>query len=295
MIDLYINEKGRTPAALFLFRTFDPNPCTMEKITESVSHYDHLEEMSTAQLLHNINQEDRTVASAVQQALPTIEPLVDAIVERMGRGGRLIYMGAGTSGRLGIVDASECPPTFGVPHGLVIGLIAGGDKAIRKAVEFAEDDREQGWKDLQEQAVGKDDTVIGIAASGGTPYVIGALEKCNEAGILTGGITCNPGSALASTAQHPIVVVVGPEFVTGSTRMKSGTAQKLVLNMISTTAMIKMGRVKGNRMVDMQLSNNKLIDRGTRMVMEGAGVDYETANTLLKKFGSVRAAIDGRG
>ncbi len=267
----------------------------MDKITESVSRYDQLEKMSTADLLQNINAEDRTVAIAVQQVLPAIGQLVDAIVERMQRGGRLIYMGAGTSGRLGIVDASECPPTFGVPHGLVIGLIAGGDAAIRKAVEFAEDDREQGWKDLQEHAVGKDDSVIGIAASGGTPYVISALEKCNADGILTGGITCNPGSALATTAQHPVVVVVGPEFVTGSTRMKSGTAQKLVLNMISTAVMVKLGRVKGNRMVDMQLSNNKLIDRGTLMVMEGTGVDYETANGLLKKFGSVRAAIDSKG
>ena len=267
----------------------------MDKITESVSRYDQLEKMSTADLLQNINAEDRTVAIAVQQVLPAIGQLVDAIVERMQRGGRLIYMGAGTSGRLGIVDASECPPTFGVPHGLVIGLIAGGDAAIRKAVEFAEDDREQGWKDLQEHAVGKDDSVIGIAASGGTPYVISALEKCNADGILTGGITCNPGSALATPAQHPVVVVVGPEFVTGSTRMKSGTAQKLVLNMISTAVMVKLGRVKGNRMVDMQLSNNKLIDRGTLMVMEGTGVDYETANGLLKKFGSVRAAIDSKG
>ena len=267
----------------------------MDKITESTSRYDQLEKMSTADLLQNINTEDRTVAIAVQHVLPAIGQLVDAIVERMQRGGRLIYMGAGTSGRLGIVDASECPPTFGVPYGLVIGLIAGGDAAIRKAVEFAEDDREQGWKDLQEHAVGKDDSVIGIAASGGTPYVISALEKCNADGILTGGITCNPGSALATTAQHPVVVVVGPEFVTGSTRMKSGTAQKLVLNMISTAVMVKLGRVKGNRMVDMQLSNNKLIDRGTLMVMEGTGVDYETANGLLKKFGSVRAAIDSKG
>ncbi|MBP6642542.1 MAG: N-acetylmuramic acid 6-phosphate etherase [Flavobacteriales bacterium] len=267
----------------------------MDKITESTSRYDQLEKMSTADLLQNINTEDRTVAIAVQHVLPAIGQLVDAIVERMQRGGRLIYMGAGTSGRLGIVDASECPPTFGVPYGLVIGLIAGGDAAIRKAVEFAEDDREQGWKDLQEHAVGKNDTVIGIAASGGTPYVISALEKCNAEGILTGGITCNPGSTLATTAQHSVVVVVGPEFVTGSTRMKSGTAQKLVLNMISTAVMVKLGRVKGNRMVDMQLSNNKLIDRGTLMVMEGTGVDYETANGLLKKFGSVRAAIDSQG
>lgn len=264
----------------------------VQKITESTSRYDQLETMSTGELLRNMNTEDRSVPVAIGEVIPAIEALVDAIVERMQRGGRLFYMGAGTSGRLGIVDASECPPTFGVPHGLVIGLIAGGDAAIRKAVEFAEDDREQGWKDLQEHAIGKDDTVIGIAASGGTPYVIGALEQCNAQGILTGGITCNPGSALANTAQHPIVVVVGPEFVTGSTRMKSGTAQKLVLNMISTSVMIKLGRVKGNRMVDMQLSNHKLIDRGTRMVMDGLNVPYEEANALLKKHGSVRKAID---
>lgn len=264
----------------------------VEKITESSSRYDHLERMSTAELLRNINAEDRTVPIAVGEVIPAIEALVDAIVERMQRGGRLFYMGAGTSGRLGIVDASECPPTFGVAHGLVIGLIAGGDTAIRKAVEFAEDDRDQGWTDLQEHDVGADDVVVGIAASGGTPYVIGALERCNAEGILTGGITCNPGSALANTAAHPIVVVVGPEFVTGSTRMKSGTAQKLVLNMISTSVMIKLGRVKGNRMVDMQLSNHKLIDRGTRMVMEGAGVDYTKANALLKQHGSVRKAIE---
>ncbi|MEO8590876.1 MAG: N-acetylmuramic acid 6-phosphate etherase [Flavobacteriales bacterium] len=264
----------------------------MEKITESSSRYDHLERMSTAELLRNINAEDRTVADAIANVLPEIERLVDAIAPRMQGGGRLFYLGAGTSGRLGIVDASECPPTFGVPHGLVVGLIAGGDSAIRKAVEFAEDDREQGWKDLEEHAIGVGDTVIGIAASGGTPYVIGALEQCNAAGILTGGITCNPGSALATTALHPIVVVVGPEFVTGSTRMKSGTAQKLVLNMISTSVMIKLGRVKGNRMVDMQLSNNKLIDRGTRMVMDGLKVEYAAANQLLRQYGSVRRAIE---
>ena len=265
---------------------------TVQRITESASRYDHLERMSTAELLRHMNAEDRTVPEAVAETLPAIEALVDATVERMRRGGRLFYLGAGTSGRLGIVDASECPPTFGVPHGMVIGLIAGGDSAIRKAVEFAEDDREQGWKDLQEHGVGADDVVIGIAASGGTPYVIGALERCNAADILTGGITCNPGSTLATTAQHPVVVVVGPEFVTGSTRMKSGTAQKLVLNLISTSVMIKLGRVKGNRMVDMQLSNNKLIDRGTRMVMDGLGVDYATANALLKEHGSVRKAIE---
>ena len=264
----------------------------MARITEQPSHYNDLEQMSTADLLRNINIEDARVPAAVAETIPAIEALVEGIVERMRRGGRLFYLGAGTSGRLGIVDASECPPTFGVPHGMVVGLIAGGDTAIRKAVEFAEDDREQGWKDLQEHAVGPDDTVVGIAASGGTPYVLGALEECKAQGILTGGITCNPGSPLAVAADHPIVVVVGPEFVTGSTRMKSGTAQKLVLNMISTGVMIKLGRVKGNRMVDMQLSNNKLIDRGTRMVMEGLGIAYEEANALLKKHGSVRAAVE---
>ncbi|MBK7383059.1 MAG: N-acetylmuramic acid 6-phosphate etherase [Flavobacteriales bacterium] len=264
----------------------------MARITELPSHFNDLEQMSTRELLRNINAEDRHVPDAIAEVIPAIEALVDAITERMPRGGRLFYLGAGTSGRLGIVDASECPPTFGVPHGLVVGLIAGGDNAIRKAVEFAEDDREQGWKDLQEHAVGTDDTVIGIAASGSTPYVVGALEQCNENGILTGCITCNPESPVALVAKHPIVVVVGPEFVTGSTRMKSGTAQKLVLNMISTSVMIKLGRVKGNRMVDMQLSNNKLIDRGTRMVMDGLGVDYETANELLKRHGSVRKAVE---
>jgi N-acetylmuramic acid 6-phosphate etherase len=264
----------------------------MARITESPSRYDHLERMSTRELLTNINAEDRTVPVAVGEAIPQVEKLVDAVSERMQRGGRLFYIGAGTSGRLGIVDASECPPTFGVPHGLVVGLIAGGDRAIRKAVEFAEDDREQGWKDLQEHAIGSDDTVIGIAASGSTPYVVGALETCRKQGILTGCITCNPDSPVTQACDHPIVAVVGPEFVTGSTRMKSGTAQKLLLNMISTSLMIKLGRVKGNRMVDMQLSNNKLIDRGTRMVMEELKVSYEEANELLKKYGSVRNAVE---
>lgn len=263
----------------------------MSRITESPSRYDHLERMGTGELLRNINAEDRTVADAVTKCLPALEPLVDAIAERMARGGRLFYLGAGTSGRLGIVDASECPPTFGVPHGMVVGLIAGGDGAIRKAVEFAEDDTEQGWKDLLEHAIGQDDTVLGIAASGGTPYVVGALERVRGAGILTGCITCNPDSPVTQVCDHPIVAVVGPEFVTGSTRMKSGTAQKLILNMISTTVMIKLGRVQGNRMVDMQLSNNKLVDRGTRMVMEALHVDYERANQLLKQHGSVRKAI----
>jgi len=264
----------------------------MERITEQASRHDDLERMPVAELLRRINAEDATVPEAVARAIPAIEPLVEAIVERMGRGGRLFYIGAGTSGRLGIVDASECPPTFGVPHGLVVGLIAGGDGAIRKAVEFAEDDREQGWKDLQEHAIGTDDTVVGIAASGTTPYVVGALERCNAGGILTGAITCNPGSPLALAAKHPVVVVVGPEFVTGSTRMKSGTAQKLVLNMVSTSVMVRLGRVRGNRMVDMRLSNEKLIDRGTRMVMEALGTGYEEANALLREHGSVRRAVD---
>ncbi|MBK9274312.1 MAG: N-acetylmuramic acid 6-phosphate etherase [Flavobacteriales bacterium] len=264
----------------------------MEKITESPSLYDGLEHMTTAELLGHINTEDRRVPDAVGRVLPGIAALVDAIAERMRRGGRLFYLGAGTSGRLGIVDASECPPTFGVPHGLVVGLIAGGDRAIRRAVEFAEDDREQGWKDLQEHAIGADDTVLGIAASGGTPYVVEALETCRRHGILTACITCNPGAPVTAVSDHPIVVVVGPEFITGSTRMKSGTAQKLVLNMISTGVMIRLGRVKGNRMVDMQLSNVKLIDRGTRMVMEGLGIDHDEANALLKQHGSVRRAIE---
>lgn len=264
----------------------------MERITESPSNHDHLERMGTAELLRNMNREDRTVAGAVGRIIPALEPFVDALAERMARGGRLFYIGAGTSGRLGIVDASECPPTFGVPHGLVVGLIAGGDGAIRKAVEFAEDDREQGWKDLQEHAIGPDDTVVGIAAGGGTPYVAGALEKARHAGLLTACITCNPGSPVTQACDHPLVAVVGPEFVTGSTRLKGGTAQKIILNMISTSVMIKLGRVKGNRMVDMQLSNNKLVDRGTRMVMDGLGVGYEEANALLKKHGSVRHAID---
>ncbi|MBK6627649.1 MAG: N-acetylmuramic acid 6-phosphate etherase [Flavobacteriales bacterium] len=264
----------------------------MEKITESPSPYSDLERMGTTELLGHINAEDRLVPEAVGRVLPEIAKLVEAIAERMRRGGRLFYLGAGTSGRLGIVDASECPPTFGVPHGLVVGLIAGGDRAIRKAVEFAEDDREQGWKDLEEHAIGPDDAVVGVAASGGTPYVVGALEACRRHGILTACITCNPGAPVTTVSDHPIVVVVGPEFVTGSTRMKSGTAQKLVLNMISTAVMIRLGRVKGNRMVDMQLSNVKLIDRGTRLVMEGLNIGYDEANALLKQHGSVRRAID---
>ncbi len=248
--------------------------------------------MSTKDLLVGINSEDAKVALAVQEVIPAIETFVDQIHSRMERGGRLFYMGAGTSGRLGVVDASECPPTFGVPHEMVVGLIAGGDHAIRMAVEFAEDDTLQGWKDLTEHNISDLDTVIGIAASGTTPYVIGALQTARTHGILTGCITCNIGSPVAESCEYPIEINVGPEFVTGSTRMKSGTAQKLILNMISTSVMIKLGRVKGNRMVDMQLSNNKLVDRGTRMVMEGLEIDYDAANALLIKHGSVRAAVE---
>lgn len=261
-------------------------------VTESSSGYTDLEKKSVKEILENINTEDKTVPLAIEKVIPQIEVLVNNIVDRMLAGGRLFYIGAGTSGRLGIVDASECPPTYGVPHGLVIGIIAGGDGAIRKAVEFAEDDENQAWKDLTEYSINDKDTVIGIAASGRTPYVIGGLKACNENNILTGCITCNPESALAATAQNSIAVIVGPEYVTGSTRMKAGTAQKLVLNMVSTSVMIKLGRVRGNKMVDMQLSNLKLVDRGTKMVMEETGLDYGTAKELLQKHGSVRAAVD---
>lgn len=262
------------------------------KTTEQASKYEHLEKMSVTDLLTNINNEDKTIPLAVEKALPQIEKLVTEIVSKMKQGGRLFYIGAGTSGRLGIVDASECPPTFGVPFDLVIGIIAGGDTAIRKAVEFAEDDREQAWKDLQQWNINKNDVVVGIAASGTTPYVIGGLEMCNQNNISTGSISCNAESPLSKTANFPIDVVVGPEFVTGSSRMKAGTAQKLVLNMISTATMIQLGKVKGNKMVDMQLSNTKLIDRGTRMIMEEIPVSYEEANQLLNTHGSVRSAVD---
>ena len=262
------------------------------KTTESDSKYNHLEKMSVSKLLQNINNEDKTVAFSVEKSLPQIEKLTEKVVEKLKDGGRLFYIGAGTSGRLGIVDASECPPTFGVPYDLVIGLIAGGDTAIRKAVEFAEDSENQGWQDLQKENISEKDIVIGIAASGTTPYVIGALKKCNENNVSTGCITCNEGSPLAVTAKFPIVVTVGPEFVTGSSRMKAGTAQKLVLNMISTTAMIQLGRVKGNKMVDMQLSNNKLVDRGVRMIMEELNVSEREAQVLLEKHKNVRNAIN---
>jgi len=261
------------------------------KTTEQDSNYNNLEKMSISELLFNINKEDKTVPLAVEKALPQIETLTEQIVLKLKEGGRLFYIGAGTSGRLGIVDASECPPTFGVPHELVVGLIAGGDYAIRKAVEFAEDSTNQGWKDLQEHKISSKDVVVGIAASGTTPYVISALEKCTENNIVTGCITCNQESPLALTAQFPIEVVVGPEFVTGSSRMKAGTAQKLVLNMLSTASMIQLGRVKGNKMVDMQLSNNKLVDRGEKMLASELNIDQETASVLLKKYGSVREAI----
>jgi N-acetylmuramic acid 6-phosphate etherase len=264
-----------------------------EKITEQESNYGHLEEMPIAQLLHNINKEDSTVPQAVVKAIPQIEKLIEAATDKMLMGGRLFYIGAGTSGRLGVVDASECPPTYGVPYGLVVAIIAGGSQAITQAVEFAEDDKEQGWKDLQEHNVCEKDVVIGIAASGTTPYVIGALEECSKKGIITGSISCNPSSPVSAAADFPIEVVVGPEFVTGSTRMKSGTAQKLVLNMISTSLMIQLGRVENNKMVNMQLTNDKLVDRGTKMLMERIKLDdYEKAKQLLLEHGSVKKATD---
>ena len=265
---------------------------TFTKTTEQSSKYEHLEKMSVHELLVNINTEDKTVPLAVEKALPQIEKLVSEIVIKMNLGGRLFYIGAGTSGRLGIVDASECPPTFGVPFDLVNGIIAGGDKAIRRAVENAEDSTTQAWIDLCEFDINKNDVVIGVAASGTTPYVISGLEKCNENNIITGCITCNEGSPLSQTAQFPIEVVVGPEFVTGSSRMKAGTSQKLVLNMISTATMIQLGKVKGNKMVDMQLSNDKLVDRGVKMIMDEINVSYPEASELLKKYGSVRKAVD---
>lgn len=265
---------------------------TMINTTEKDSNYQNLDKMSVQEILNNINAEDKTVPLAVERVIPQIESLVEVVVDRMKSGGRLFYIGAGTSGRLGILDASECPPTYGVPFDWVIGLIAGGDTAIRKAVEFAEDDLEQAWKDLEEYAINENDFIIGIAASGTTPYVIGGLDQANEKGIATGCIVCNGNSPIASRAKYPIEVIVGPEFVTGSTRMKAGTAQKLVLNMISTAVMIRLGRVKGNKMVDMQLSNHKLVGRGVRMVMAETGMDVDTASALIEEFGNVRKAID---
>lgn len=261
------------------------------KTTEQASNYDHLEEMSIAEVARHINAEDQKVALAVEKILPKIEDLISKTVEQLKNGGRLFYIGAGTSGRLGILDASECPPTFGVSAELVQGIIAGGDTAIRNAVENAEDNLLQGWEDLKAHQISSKDMVVGIAASGTTPYVIKALEKCNEHQIPTGCITCNKNSPLANTAQFPIEVIVGPEFVTGSSRMKAGTAQKMVLNMISTTTMIQLDRIKGNRMVDMQLSNQKLIERGTKMIQEATGENQEISKEALLKFGNVRKAI----
>jgi len=262
------------------------------KITETPSNYDNLEQMDTVAILENMNKEDKGVADAVALLIPRITQLVDALTERFEKGGRLFYIGAGTSGRLGILDASEIPPTYGMPQEKVVGLIAGGDTAIRKSVENGEDNEQQAWKDLQKHNISSNDVVVGIAASGTTPYVIGGLNDAKANGLLTGGITNNPGSPLALVADIPIEVNVGPEFVTGSTRMKSGTSQKLVLNMISTALMIRIGRVKGNKMVNMQLSNTKLVDRGTRYLVEGLGVDYNKAEKLLKKYGSVKKALE---
>ena len=262
-----------------------------DKITEQASHYDHLEQMEVGEVLRSINQEDRLVAEAVGRVLPQIETLVLAIEPRMKRGGRLFYVGAGTSGRLGVLDASELPPTFGVQPDWVIGLIAGGDEALRRAVERAEDDKEQGWNDLMRYQPTADDTVIGIAASGTTPYVIGAIEGARKKGLLTGCITSNPHTPLAAAAEYAIETIVGPEFVTGSSRMKSGTAQKMVLNMISTALMIRMGRVEGNRMVKMQLTNEKLIDRGTRMIADELGISYDEARQRLLAAGSVDVVL----
>ncbi len=279
-----------------LFNFISKSRCALmhfEKITEADSDYHHLDKMPVEELLNNINREDERVPGIIKHIIPYITILVNAIVDKMLAGGRLFYIGAGTSGRLGIVDASECPPTYGVPYGLVIGIIAGGYKAITEAVEFAEDDTEQGWLDLKEHNVNSLDVVIGIAASGTTPYVIGALEKCKAHNIVTGSICCNPGAPLSAAADFAVEVVVGPEFVTGSTRMKSGTAQKLVLNMISTAVMIRLGRVEDNKMVNMQLTNDKLVDRGVKMLMENLGInDYEAAKVLLLQHGTVKKATE---
>lgn len=264
---------------------------TFIKTTEQESKYNHLENMSVSNLLSTINKEDKTVAFAIEKSLPQIEILTKQIVNKLQKGGRLFYLGAGTSGRLGVVDASECPPTFGVSHGLVVAIIAGGDTAIRSAVEFAEDSINQGWFDLQEHTVSDKDIVVGIAASGTTPYVIAALKKCSENNIITGCITCNKNSPLAQVSPFPIEVIVGAEFVTGSSRMKAGTAQKLVLNMLSTATMIRLGKIKGNKMVDMQLSNNKLVERGRKMLAKELNIDIGEANELLVQFGNVRNAI----
>lgn len=266
-------------------------PSDFLKTTEMESNYTNLEKMSISELLKNMNTEDKAVPAAVEKVLPKIEHLVEGIVAKLKKGGRLFYIGAGTSGRLGVLDASECPPTFGTPREMVIGLIAGGDYALRNAVEFAEDNTQQAWNDLQTYFISKKDFVVGIAASGTTPFVVSGIKKCDEEGIQTGCITCNQGSPLALAAKFPIEVVVGPEFVTGSSRMKAGTAQKLVLNMISTATMIRLGRVEGNKMVDMQMSNEKLISRGIKMLQESTDLSENVAKEMLKKYGSVRSVL----
>lgn len=265
---------------------------TNKLTTEQASDYNDLEQMSTSELLINMNSEDKSVPYIVEKEIPRIEELIEVIYAKMSKGGRLFYIGAGTSGRLGVLDASECPPTFGVSDNWIIGIIAGGDSALRKAVENAEDNTQLAWKDLQEYNITDKDVLVGIAASGTTPYVIGGLQAAKQHNIITGCITCNKDSPLSSEADYPIELIVGPEFVTGSTRMKAGTAQKLALNMISTTVMIKLGRVKGNKMVDMQLSNKKLVSRGVRMVMDELNIKEELANKLLKKHKSVRKTLD---
>lgn len=264
----------------------------MIRVTEQESTYNNIDQMSVLEILQGINNEDKLVPQAVEKVIPEIEKLASAVAERMQEGGRLFYIGAGTSGRLGVVDASECPPTFGVPFDWVVGIIAGGDTAIRKAVENAEDDPNQAWLDLLEYKINEKDCLIGLAASGTTPYVIGGLNTARKNGILTGCIVCNAGGPIAAESDYPVEVVVGPEFLTGSTRMKSGTAQKLVLNMLSTTVMIKLGRVKGNKMVDMQLTNHKLVDRGTQMVMDELHIGHDQAADLLIRYGSVRKAVE---
>jgi N-acetylmuramic acid 6-phosphate etherase len=264
----------------------------MIRVTEQESQYNDIDKMSVLEILKGLNDEDKTVPFAVEKSIPQIEKLSIAVAERMQKGGRLFYIGAGTSGRLGVVDASECPPTFGVPFDYVVGIIAGGDTAIRKAVENAEDDTEQAWKDLQQYQINEKDCLIGLAASGTTPYVIAGLNTARQNGILTGCIICNEGGPIVAESDFPVEVVVGPEFLTGSTRLKSGTAQKLVLNMLSTTVMIKLGRIKGNKMVDMQLTNHKLVDRGIQMVMEELNIDYAKAEDLLIRYGSVRKAVE---
>ena len=265
---------------------------SMKRVTEQESCHKDIDKMSVLEILQNINNEDKLVPLAVEKALPQIEKLATAVAARMKQGGRLFYIGAGTSGRLGIVYASECPPTFGVPFDWVVGIIAGGDSAIRKAVEFAEDDDQQAWIDLKEYNINDKDSLIGLAASGTTPYVIGGLNQARKHGLLTGCIICNAGGPVVAESDYPVEVVVGPEFLTGSTRMKSGTAQKLVLNMLSTTVMIQLGRVKGNKMVDMQLTNHKLVDRGTNMIMDELQIDQAHAAELLTKYGSVRKAVE---